>query len=284
VAVCILDDLSTGSLDNVPSLATTMVGSVTDPEAVAAAVAGCDVVFHQAAMKTVARSVEAPLETNEVNVGGTLRVLVACRDAGVRRVVYASSSSVYGGVATRPTPETAPARPRSPYAVSKLAAEMYCRVAWELYGLETVCLRYFNVYGPHQRPDSRYAAVIPQFVRRLLAGDPLEVHGDGCQSRDFTYVTDTVAANLLAAHAPADCCVGQVFNIATGSEHSLLSLVETLERIVGRPAERHHVAPRPGDVRHSCADTTAARSCLGFRPSVSLFEGLERTVDWIRGQ
>jgi UDP-glucose 4-epimerase len=280
--VAVLDDLSTGALENVPPAATMIVGSVTDGQLLSRAVDGHEVVFHQAALKTVARSVEEPLATNDVNVTGTLRVVLACRDAGVRRLVYASSSSIYGGLASRPTPETAPTAPRSPYAISKLAGELYCRVAWDLYGLETVALRYFNVYGPRQRPDSRYAAVIPLFIQRVLGDQPVDIDGDGCQSRDFTYVADTVAANLLAAEAPAERCAGRAFNIATQSEHTVLDLLAALEDIVGRRAERRHRDARPGDVRHSCADTTDAQQQLGYRASVTLSEGLTRTVDWLR--
>jgi UDP-glucose 4-epimerase len=282
--VVVLDDLSTGSRDNVADGARLVVGSITDPDAVAEAVAGCEVVFHEAAIKTVARSVEHPLETDRVNIGGTLQVLLSSRDAGVRRVVYASSSSVYGGALVRPTPESTPVMPRSPYAVSKLTGEYYCRVASELYGLETVTLRYFNVYGPRQRPDSRYAAVIPLFISRLMAGHPVEVHGDGLQSRDFTFISDTVAANLLAATAPADVCSGKIFNIATADEHSLLDLIATIEDVLKVSAVAHHVEPRAGDVRHSRADITFASQALEYRPEVTLADGLERTVAWLSGR
>src|SRR5580765_2996030 len=210
--VVVLDDLETGRRDNVHPAARLAIGSVADDAAVREAMAGCDVVFHQAAHKAVLRSVEYPVATDTVTTHGTLTVLQAARDLGVRRVVHASSSSVYGGAAPLPTPETAPRRPRSPYAVSKLAAEEYCRVFMELYGLETVALRYFNVYGARQRPDATYAAVIPLFVNALLTGEAPLVHDDGLQSRDFTYVSDVVAANLAAANAAADACAGHVYN------------------------------------------------------------------------
>lgn len=279
--VVVLDDLSTGAADNVPGGAKLIIGSVTDPSVVAEAVRGCEVVFHQAAMKTVTRSVEHPIETNRVNVEGTLQVLMSSRDERVRRVVCASSSSVYGGALTRPTPESTPVNPRSPYAVSKLAGEHYARISWDLYGLETVILRYFNVFGPRQRPDSQYAAVIPRFIDRILSGKVLEVEGDGLQSRDFTFVSDTVAANLLAAEAPKQSCAGQVFNIATAWEHTLLDLIAVLETILARNAKVINVAPRPGDIRHSRADITSAGERLLFAPRVGFEEGLRRTVAWL---
>ena len=281
--VVVLDDLSTGFAENLHRAASVVEGAVSDPDAVARAVAGCDVVFHEAAHRAVLRSVEQPLDTDRANVGGTLTVLVASREAGVRRVVCASSSSVYGGAEQLPTPETAPLAPRSPYAVTKLAGEHYCRVFWELFGLETVSLRYFNVYGPRQRPDSRYAAVIPLFVDALLRGVPPEVHGDGLQTRDFTFITDAVAANLRAAQAPARQCAGRAYNVAGGASYSLLDLLAILERLIGVEVAPSHVAPRAGDVRHTRADIAAAAADLGHRPAVSFEEGLARTVEWRRG-
>jgi nucleoside-diphosphate-sugar epimerase len=209
-------------------------------------------------------------------------MLKAAADAGVRRFVHASSSSVYGGAAVIPTPESAPLIPRSPYAVTKLAAEHYCRVFAELYGLETVALRYFNVYGPRQRPDATYAAVIPLFVDALLHGRAPEVHGDGLQSRDFTYISDVVGANLAAAAAPGDVCSGRVYNIAPGAAASLLDILATLSSLLGVTPEPKFVAPRPGDVRHSLADSTAAERDLGYRCTVTLDDGLARTVAWLR--
>ncbi len=282
--VVVLDDLSTGFAANLHPAATLVEGEVSDPAAVARAVAGCEVVFHQAAHRAVLRSVEQPVDTDRANVGGTLTVLVAARDAGARRVVCASSSSVYGGAELLPTPETAPLVPRSPYAVSKLAGEHYCRVFWELFGLETVALRYFNVYGPRQRPDSRYAAVIPLFVDALLRGLPPEVHGDGLQSRDFTFITDAVASNLRAAEAPAQQCAGRAYNVAGGASYSLLELIGILERLIRVEATPSHVAPRAGDVRHTRADVAAAAADLGHRPAVSFEEGLARTVEWFRSR
>jgi UDP-glucose 4-epimerase len=278
--VRVLDDLSTGYAENVNPAAELIEGDIADPVAVAKAVDGCEVVFHQAAHRAVFRSVEHPLQTDRANVGGTLTVLVGARDAGVRRLVSASSSSVYGGAAAMPTPEASPLVPRSPYAVTKLTGEHYCRVFTELYGFETVSLRYFNVYGPRQRPDSQYAAVIPLFIRSLREGTPVEVHGDGLQSRDFTYIDDVVAANVRAATAPGAACAGRAYNIAGGEEHSLLDLLGILEGILGVTGERRHTDPRPGDVRHTRADVSAAERDLGHVPAVGFEEGLARTVTW----
>jgi len=278
--VRVLDDLSTGHEDNVPLGAELLVGDVADLAAVTRATQGADVIFHQAAHRAVLRSVEHPLETDSVNVHGTVTVLEAARRAGVRRVVYASSSSIYGGCELLPTPEFAPALPRSPYAVSKLAGEHYCRVFTELYGVETVALRYFNVYGPRQRPDSAYAAVIPLFIDALASGDRPTVHGDGRQSRDFTYVADVVGANLAAAGAPASRCAGKAYNIAGGSRHSLLDLLDVLGDLLGQRAQPEFADPRPGDVRHTQADISSAEDELGHRPAVDLADGLARTVAW----
>lgn len=281
--VVIVDDFETGIPANVNPQARLVTGSITDEELVRDAMQGCELVFHQAAHKAVQRSVERPLITDLVNTHGTLTVLKAALDSGVRRVVHASSSSVYGGSATRPTHESEPANPRSPYAVSKLAAEHYCRVFNDLYGLETVALRYFNVYGPRQRPDSTYAAVIPLFVDALLNGRPPTVHGDGLQSRDFTFITDVIAANLAAARAPAESCAGHVYNIAGGASASLLDVLRILGDALGVDPSPQFVEPRAGDVRHSQADASAAARDLGFSTRVSLVDGLRQTVDWLRG-
>lgn len=278
--VVVFDDLSTGFADHVPADADFQRGCVEDLAAVRRAVAGVDVVFHHAASRAVSRSVEDPLGTDAANTHGTLNVLIAARDAGVRRVVLASSSSVYGGVAPVPTSEDAPVAPKSPYAVSKLATEHYARVCWELYGLETVALRYFNVYGPRQRPDSAYAAVIPLFIEALARGVAPEIHGDGLQTRDFTYIDDVVGANLLAATAPADRVAGRVFNIAQGGETSLLDLLAELSAIMGVEVQPSFVPPRAGDVRRSRADSRAAMEGFGAYAVVPLEEGLRRTVEW----
>ncbi len=279
-SVRILDDLSTGFKENVPDGAELIIGSVADEECVAAAMDGVEAVFHEGARGSVARSVALPLETDTANTHGTLTVLHRAQQAGVRRVIYASSSSVYGGATAPPTAETAPLVPRSPYAATKLAGEVYCRVFAELHGLETVSLRYFNVFGPRQRPDSQYAAVIPLFIEALSAGKPVEVHGDGLQSRDFTYVSDVVAGNIAALEAPADKCSGRVFNLAPGTTQSLLDLLDSLGRILGVTPERIHTESRAGDVKLSQADSSLIASALGFSCSVGFHEGLERTVDW----
>ncbi len=278
--VRVLDDLSAGFADNVDPAAELVVGDIADEKAVEGALAGCEVVFHQAAHRAVLRSVERPLTTDTANTHGTLTVLKAASDAGVRRVVSASSSSVYGGADVLPTPESTPLLPRSPYAVSKLAGEHYCRVFAELYGLETVAMRYFNVYGPRQRPDSAYAAVIPLFIDALRRRQAPEVHGDGHQSRDFTYITDVVAANLAAAHAPAERCSGKAYNIAGGQAYSLLDLLGILSELLGADVAPEHGPTRAGDVRHTKADISASQHDLGHTPRVGFPEGLAHTVEW----
>lgn len=281
-AVRVLDDLSTGRSDNVDPRAELIGGSVTDADTVSAAVRGVEVVFHLGARGAVARSVADPAGSNHANVDGTLCVLNAAVAAGVRRVVFASSSSVYGGTEVVPTPESVPLRPRSPYAVSKLAAEWYTLVFGELYPLETVALRYFNVFGPRQRSDSTYAAVIPLFARALLDGARPTVNGDGTQSRDFTYVADVVAANVAAATAPAEACSARAFNVAPGTSHTLLDLLAALGNLIGVVPDPVFVASRPGDVHRSQADASAAAAALGWRSTWSLEEGLRATLDWAR--
>ena len=278
--VVVLDNLATGRLENVSDRVRFIEADVADEAAVALAVEGCEVVFHQAALGSVARSVERPLDSDSANVHGTLAVLQAAHRSGVGRVVLASSSSVYGGAERVPTPESAPLVPRSPYAVSKLAGEHYARVFWQLHGLETVSLRYFNVFGPRQRPDSQYAAVIPLFIDALLSGRDAVVHGDGRQSRDFTFIADTVAANLCAASAPADRCAGRAFNIARGAPTSLLDLLDAFAGELGVTVTPRHTDPRPGDVRHSHADISVARRDLGYEPGVPFRDGLARTLAW----
>jgi UDP-glucose 4-epimerase len=276
--VVVLDDLSSGRLENVNPAAQLVQADIVDKSAVDTATSGCDVVFHQAARRAVLQSIEHPLETDRVNVAGTLTVLMAARDAGVRRVVFGASSSVYGGAATRPTPESAPPNPRSPYAVTKYTGEQYCRVVSEVYELETVALRYFNVYGPRQRPDSRYAAVIPLFLDALATGRSPEVHGDGQQSRHFTFVSDAVNANLAAVEAPSQCS-GRVYNVAGPRAYTLLEVLGILEDVLAVRAEPIHTDPRTGDIRHSLADLTAARRELDYEPAVELPDGLRLTVE-----
>lgn len=278
--VTVLDDLSAGREENVNARADLVTGCVTDESLVAKVVGGAEFVFHQAAHRAVPRSVEHPLETDRANVHGTLNILVQSRDARVRRVVSASSSSVYGNVEIFPTPENEITWPRSPYAVSKLAGEHYCRVFSELYGMETVSLRYFNVYGPRQRPDAAYAAVIPLFISALRSGTPPEIHGDGLQSRDFTYVEDVVEANIRAATCPKGPVAGRAYNVAGGESHSLLDLLAMLQDLLGTAVSPVHVDERPGDVKRTEADTSAARRDLGFSPRVTFRDGLARTVAW----
>ena len=285
--VRVLDNFSTGSRANLAAVKDAIViveGDIVDPATVRACMRGVQRVFHQAALRSVPRSVDDPSSSNHVNVDGTLNILIAARDAGVERVVYASSSSVYGHRNVLPMREDDGTRPVSPYAVSKLAAEMYCRVFTQLYGLPTVSLRYFNVFGPRQAPDSQYAAVIPKFVAAALTGESLEVHGDGFQSRDFTYVRNVVLANCLAAES--SLAVGEVVNVACGRQHSLLDIVELLTRIVGqadgRSVKWHHVDSRAGDVRHTLADISKAKRVLAYRPEVRFEEGLLWTVEALR--
>jgi UDP-glucose 4-epimerase len=280
-SVRVLDDLSAGRRENVAGDARLCVGSVVDADTVAELVDGVEVVFHLAALGAVPRSVADPLATDRVNTHGTLTVLAAARDAGTRRVVFSSSSSVYGGATIIPTPETVPTRPRSPYGVSKLAGEWYCRVFADLFPLETVALRFFNVFGPRQRPDSTYAAVIPLFTSALLSGERPTVFGDGLQSRDFTYVDDVVAAVVAAANAPASIS-GDVFNIAPGSQHTLLELLAAIGRASGVDPQPVFAESRVGDIHQSCADANKAMSAFDWRPRVSLEAGVERYIAWLR--
>ncbi|MGH7311511.1 MAG: SDR family oxidoreductase, partial [Candidatus Rokuibacteriota bacterium] len=271
-AVRVLDNFSTGSRANLPfadrygAALTVIEGDIRDVPTVARALAGVGVVYHQAAMRSVPRSVEDPLGANEHNVTGTLNVLQAARQASVRRVVYASSSSVYGDRPDLPKREDHPPAPISPYAVSKTAGEQYATVWSRLYGVETVGLRYFNVFGPRQDPASEYAAVIPRFILWALRGEPLQVHGDGAQSRDFTYVDNVVEANVLAGRV--DGVGGEVFNVGCGARISLLDIVARLEGLLGRRFERQHTPARPGDVRHTLADIDKAKRLLGYSPVV----------------
>ncbi len=278
----VLDDLSTGSTDNVrdiPGLVDMTIGDVRDLNVVQRAVAGAEVVYHLCALPSVSRSIEDPLTTNEVNVRGTLNVLVAARDEGIRRVVYASSSSVYGDTPTLPKHEEMPVSPQSPYAASKLAGESYCRAFSRAYGLETVSLRFFNVFGPRQDPASEYAAAVPRFVSRMLAGEPPIIFGDGRQTRDFTFVANVVQACMLAAAAGPEA-VGEAMNVGCGERISLLELVGILNGILGTSLEPMFAEPRPGDVRDSEASISMAGRLLGYEPLVTVHQGLARTVEW----
>jgi len=278
--VRVFDNFSTGRRENLAGLEGVEIveGDLRDPEQVRGAVAGVEGVFHQAALRSVPRSVDDPVSTNDVNVGGTLNLLMACREAKVRRVVYASSSSAYGDDPALPKVETLPANPISPYAVSKLAAEHYCRTFARLYGLETVSLRYFNVFGPRQNPESKYSAVIPRFLQLALEGQPLEIHGDGEQSRDFTYIDNVVQGNLLAMDTPG--VSGEVFNVACGTRHSLLAIAEAIGAFLGRELPRQHTPPRAGDVKHTLADISKAERLLGYRPQVAFADGIRRTCEY----
>jgi UDP-glucose 4-epimerase len=278
--VRLLDNFSTGHRSNLEPLDADLVeGDLRSYERVAAAVGGVEVVFHQGALPSVPRSIQDPLTSTAVNVEGTLNVLLAARDAGVRRVVFASSSSVYGDAHGMPRRESGPLAPLAPYAVSKLAAEQYCVVANRVFGVETVALRYFNVFGERQDPLSGYAAVIPTFIRMMLDGRPPTIFGDGETSRDFTHIENVVEANLAAAVEPA--AAGRVMNIAVGSSHTLNELVGMLQRLLGSDLEPEYGPPRPGDVSESLADVSLARELIGYEPSVDLEEGLERTIAWI---
>jgi UDP-glucose 4-epimerase len=282
--VRILDNFSTGRRENLAALPDAQVveGDIRSYHVVREAVAGVDFVLHQAALPSVPRSVQDPITSNDVNVSGTLNVLAAARDAGVRRFVYASSSSVYGANPALPKRETMATSPLSPYAVGKLAGENYCRAFAQVYGFETVMLRYFNVFGPRQSARSEYAAVIPRFVQALADGRAPVVFGDGTQTRDFTYIENVVAANLAACER-AEGVIGQAFNVATGSAVSILDLVRALGEVMRTPVEPTFQPARKGDVPHSYADIGAARAGLGYEPRVGFLEGLRRTVASMTG-
>jgi len=243
---------------------------------------GVDYVIHMAALPSVPRSIRTPIESNDVNVSGTLNVLIAARDLGVKRVVYGASSSAYGNTEVLPKTEDMAALPLSPYAVNKFAGELYCRVFHQVYGLEAVSLRYFNVFGPRQDPMSQYSAVIPKFIGAALAGQSPTIFGDGEQSRDFTFVENVVEANLLACQA--DGASGETINIACGTRVTLNELAHMIGRIVGTDAKPTYQPQRTGDVRHSLADIGKAARILGYQPKIGLEEGLRRTVDWLREQ
>jgi UDP-glucose 4-epimerase len=284
--VRVLDDVSTGHWENLDgieaqSLVERLQGDIRDPEVVARACDGVEVCFHQAALGSVPKSVELPIESSSVNVGGTVTVLDVARHQGVRRVIFAASSSAYGETPELPKHERLPAIPLSPYAVSKLAGELNLRVFAEVYGLETISLRYFNVFGPNQSPDGAYAAAVPRFVHRALTGAPIEIFGDGHQTRDFSFVQNTVRANLLAAQSPRKLR-GEVVNVAGARRVELLGLVQEIGRVLGREVEVKHVGPRPGDVRHSLGDVSLAAELLGFEPTVRWEDGLPSTIEYLR--
>jgi nucleoside-diphosphate-sugar epimerase len=280
--VRIIDDLSTGYLKNVDAIASKVdfvQASVGDEQSLRRAISDVELVFHEAAIPSVPRSVERPVESHEASINATFSLLLAARDQKVRRVIYAASSSAYGDQPDLPKREDMRPAPLSPYAVGKLLGEYYCQVFTNVYGLETVSLRYFNVFGPRQDPGSQYSGVISRFMSALVDGEQPVIYGDGEQSRDFTYVSNVVAANFRAAQSPE--AVGKVINIANSARTTLNELLETMKRITGKlNVTPRYEAPRAGDIRDSLADLTVARTVLGYEPSVDLEEGLRLTFDW----
>ena len=295
--VRVLDNCATGKLSNLKGVLDKVEfikGDIQNLCLVREAVKDIDYVLHQAALPSVARSVDNPIATNEVNITGTLNILVAARDANVKRVVYAGSSSAYGNSQSLPKREYMPANPISPYAISKYTGEQYCKVFYKLYGLETVVLRYFNVFGQRQNSNSQYAAAIPIFINAFLEGKPPTIFGDGEQSRDFTFIENVVQANLLACyeksvrlhprlHSPprAEDAAGEVFNIAWGKRTTINCLIKTIKGLLGSNIEPIYEQERKGDVRHSQADISKAQKILGYEPLVDLETGLERTIKWL---
>lgn len=282
--VRVVDNLSTSTnsrLDDVRQSIDFLQGDLADEEVSKAAVRGIDCVLHQAAIPSVQRSINNPIGTNKANVTATLNLLESCRKANVRRFVYAASSSAYGDVEVLPKVESMPVNPLSPYALQKWVGEYYCKLYYKLYRLETISLRYFNVFGPAQDPHSEYSAVIPKFITAVLAKKPITVYGDGEQSRDFTYVENIVEANLLAAEA-SSAAAGNVYNVGCGARVSLNTLISLLEEIIGVKAEVAYAKPKAGDVRHSLADIAQARHVLGYEPKVMLNEGLRLTIEAFR--
>jgi len=283
--VCGVDNLSTGKRENI----TEILGKVDfreadllDFAAIQHACRGVDYVLHQAAIPSVPRSVKDPLESNRANIDATVNLLVAARDAKVKRVVYAASSSAYGDTPTLPKREDMPPNPISPYAVAKLAGEYYMSSFWRCYGVETVSLRYFNIFGPRQDPTSPYSGVLAKFITQMLRGEQPTIFGDGQQSRDFTYVENAVNANLLACKAPTEGVAGKVFNIATGSRIDLNETFRVLKKLTGYSGQVKYGPERAGDVKHSLADLSLANKHLGYRPTVNFEEGLGRTIEWYR--
>ena len=278
--VRVVDDLSTGRLENVPAGAEFVRGDLIDPATASAAVRGCDFVFHQAAIASVPQSISDPRVSHDANINATLNVLLAARDSGVRRVVFAASSAAYGNDPVLPKTEDMPVDLQSPYALHKFVGEEYCRLFYRLYGLQTVAIRYFNVFGPRQNPASPYSGVLSLFIKAALAGTPATMYGDGEQTRDFVYVDNVVDAVLRSVEA-ADAA-GEVINVATGSRTSLNQAWATLGDILGPLPDPSYGPPRAGDVRHSQADIGKAERLLGYRAQVGFDEGLRRTVEWAR--
>ena len=282
-----IDNFATGKRENIADICGRMhfrEADLLDFDAVRAVSSGVDYVFHQAAIPSVPKSVLDPLGSNRANLDGTVHLLIAARDAKVKRVVYAASSSAYGDTPTLPKHEGMPPNPISPYAVAKLASEYYMSSFYRCYGLETVSLRYFNIFGPRQDPSSPYSGVLARFITQMLKGEQPTIFGDGTQSRDFTYIDNVVAANLLAATAPAAAVAGQVFNVATGTRVDLNETFRLLKGIIGFRGDVKYAPERAGDVKHSLADLSQSEKHLGYKPLVSFEEGLRRTVDWYRAQ
>ncbi len=283
--VAVLDNFATGKRENLAEIAgriTLVEGDIRDADTVASAMDGCCAVFHEAALGSVPRSVEDPVTSHDVNVNGTIRILEGARAAGIRRVVFAASSSAYGNREESPKHEAMAPLPISPYAASKVACEAYMQGYAASYGLETFCLRYFNVFGPRQDPFGAYAAVIPAFVSRLLKGQPPVVYGDGEQSRDFCYIDNVCHANWLAANAPAEVCTGRPVNIACNQRTSLNQILKQLGELLSVNLKATYEPERAGDVKHSLADISLARQRLGYEPQVYFEDGLARSIDWYR--
>jgi len=281
-----IDNFSTGKRENIAEILTRIdfhEADLLDAAAMKNACRGVDCVFHQAAIPSVPKSVQDPLGSNQANVDGTVNILIAARDAKARRVVYAASSSAYGDTPTLPKHEEMAPNPISPYAVAKLASEYYMTSFYRCYGLETVSLRYFNIFGPRQDPTSPYSGVLAKFITQMLRGEQPTIFGDGSQSRDFTYIDNAVDANLLASKAPADKAAGRVFNVATGTRADLNETFSLLKKLTGYSGSVKYGPDREGDVKHSLADISRCEKQLGYHPQVNFEEGLRRTVEWYRG-
>jgi nucleoside-diphosphate-sugar epimerase len=282
-----VDNLSTGNLENIAEIRSRIdfrEADIVDLDAMHRACEGVDFAFHQAAIPSVPKSVVDPLGSNRANIDGTVNVLVAARDAKVKRVIYAASSSAYGDTPTLPKHEEMSPDPISPYAVAKLASEHYMVSFYRCYGLETVSLRYFNIFGPRQDPSSPYSGVLAKFITQMLRGEQPTINGDGEQSRDFTYIDNAVSANLLACKAPAEKAAGRVFNVATGRRVTLNETFKLLQPLTAYKGQPNYGPDRGGDIKHSLADISKAESALGYKPAVDFEEGLRRTVEWYRGQ
>ncbi|MDI6642188.1 MAG: SDR family oxidoreductase [Elusimicrobiota bacterium] len=284
VVVRVIDNFSTGKKENIKNVLNRIElieGDIRDEMSLRIALKGVDFVLHQAALRSVPRSMEDPISTNDVNVAGTLLLLKLSKEAKVKRLIYASSSSVYGNSPELPKKELQLPQPVSPYAVSKLTGEYYCRVYSETFGLQTLSLRYFNVFGPRQDPLSQYAAVIPKFINLAINNKPFEIHGDGKQSRDFSYIDNVVEANILAVKSNKRFC-GEVFNIACGKNYTILEVAKTIEKVLKNKLEYDFTKPRPGDVRHTLADISLAKKYFGYKVVVNFQKGMERTIKYFQ--